>query len=382
MDHKVKNFKYILIAFTFLLAIFGIIMVKEASGIWAEYIYQDKNYFFKRQLIFVSLGVVAFLIGYYISPFFLYKFSNIFLLISILLLGLVLIPGVGIVRIGSRSWFGVGGFGIQPSEIFKISLLIWTAKYFYKNYQKTEKLMTLVLPLIVVGIGFFLIMLEPDFGTALVTLMAFIMMVFITKMKMRYFVIMGSALVFGFSLLILSAPYRFTRIISFLDPFKDPLGSGFQMIQSLYSIGPSGIAGIGFGNSIQKNFYLPEPQTDFIFAIIVEEFGLIGGIIILICYGLLFYYGYKYALSFNTFSCFLKVGLLNVIMMQTLINLCVVVGLLPVTGITLPLISYGGSSLVITLFSLGIIAQKGDYDEIYTISKQHSRTHLSLFRNR
>ena len=213
-------------------------------------------------------------------------------------------------------------------------------------------------------------------------MMAFIMMVFITKMKMRYFVIMGSALVFGFSLLILSAPYRFTRIISFLDPFKDPLGSGFQMIQSLYSIGPSGIAGIGFGNSIQKNFYLPEPQTDFIFAIIVEEFGLIGGIIILICYGLLFYYGYKYALSFNTFSCFLKVGLLNVIMMQTLINLCVVVGLLPVTGITLPLISYGGSSLVITLFSLGIIAQKGDYDEIYTISKQHSRTHLSLFRNR
>ncbi len=164
--------------------------------------------------------------------------------------------------------------------------------------------------------------------------------------------------------LIAVAPYRFNRILSYFDPWQDPLGTGFQIIQSLYAMGPGGLMGQGILHSYQKHFYLPEPQTDFIFAIVVEEFGLIGGLLLLLAFGLLFFFGFKYAMKMkDSFDSFLITGLLGLILIQVIINLGVVVALFPVTGITLPLISYGGSSLSVSLLSLGFICGRRPFKE-------------------
>ena len=178
-------------------------------------------------------------------------------------------------------------------------------------------------------------------------------------------ILLGSVGVGMIVILILIAPYRFQRITSFLDPWSDPLGTGFQIIQSMYAIGPGGLLGVGLFNSYQKHFYLPEPQTDFIFAIIVEELGLIGGIVLLFVFGLLFYFGFKLArLQSDSFESFMIFGLLGIIAIQVIINLGVVTALFPVTGITLPLISYGGTSLSITLFSIGLILGRKSNENI------------------
>lgn len=376
MDHKTRRFSNIIFFLTFLLAVFGLVMVKDASSVWAQYLYGDRLYFFKRQLLFFLLGIAAFFCGYRIKPQLIFKYVDALMIVALVLLGLVLIPGIGQVKNGSRSWFGIGGFGFQPSELFKIVFLIYAAKFLACNYHRTVTLRGILPVILIALLGFVLTMLEPDFGTGLVTLMGLAMLIFLSRLPLRYFVGIGGAAAAGFAVLIIAEPYRFLRITAFLDPYQDPLGAGFQIIQSLYALGPSGISGLGFANSMQKHFYLPEPQTDFIFAIIVEEFGLIGGLLLVAVYGFLFYCCYRYALKMeNMFLCYLKLGLTNVIMMQTLINLCVVVGILPVTGITLPLVSYGGSSMVITLFSFGLICSKGEMNEDYLASRGDRRTH-------
>ena len=199
-------------------------------------------------------------------------------------------------------------------------------------------------------------MLEPDFGTGMVIVCSLIGLIFISGADFSIFIKLGVLGVIGIVILILIAPYRMDRITSFLDPWSDPLGSGFQMIQSLYAIGPGGLLGFGFLGSRQKHFYLPEPQTDFIFSIITEEFGFIGALTIIILFIILFYNIIKKAIDCNDlYGKYLIFGLSFLLMFQTLLNLSVVVGLVPITGVTLPFISYGGSSLVVSMISIGII---------------------------
>lgn len=206
------------------------------------------------------------------------------------------------------------------------------------------------------GLGFLLIMLQPDFGSGFVMCCSILVMIILTPFPFRYVVFLGCAGVIAIVLMILSAPYRLKRILAFLDPFQDPLGSGFQMIQSLYAIGPGGILGVGFDQSIQKHFYLPEPQTDFIFAIYLEEFGFIGGVLFILLYAYLFITCFNFSKECDDlFGSFLIIGITSMIGIQTMINLGVVVGLFPVTGVTLPLMSYGGTSLLVTLIEIGII---------------------------
>jgi len=253
------------------------------------------------------------------------------------LLVLVLIPGIGVVRNGSRSWFGVGGFGIQPSEAAKVGLIIFVSKYLSNNYSLMSNIKKGVLPILtIICIFFILIMLEPDFGTAMVITMALIAMIFVSKVKLSFFIKIGVVGLLGIVSLIIVAPYRMARIISFLNPWSDPLGSGFQIIQSLYAIGPGGLFGSGLGNSIQKHFYLPEPQTDFIFSIISEELGFLGVLIVTCLFIFIFYRCIK--ISLNTkdlFGKYLSFGLSFSIIFQTILNLCVVIGLVPVTGLTI-----------------------------------------------
>ena len=286
-----------------------------------------------------------------------YKHSNKILLISFILLILVLIPGVGTIRNGSRSWFGLGPLGIQPSEAAKISLIIFTSKYLSLNERYIKSFFKGVLPLlIVVSIFFGLIMLQPDLGTGLILFLSIIAILFISGVSMKLFMVGGFLGIIGVIVLIAIAPYRMDRITSFINPWKDPLGTGFQMIQSLYAIGPGGILGLGLGNSIQKHFYLPEPQTDFIFSIISEELGVMGSIIVVSLFLIVLYRSIKISLNTtNLFSKYLSFGIVFQLIFQTIMNLSVVVGLIPVTGVTLPFLSYGGSSLLVSMASIGII---------------------------
>ena len=265
-------------------------------------------------------------------------------------------------RNGSRSWFGIGSFGFQPSELAKLSLIIFTAKYLANNEKEVKKFKSGVVPILIIIFLFFgLIMLEPDFGSAMVMVMTVVTMLFASNIKLSFFGIMGLLGILGIVGLIIIAPYRMARIVSFLNPWVDPLGSGFQIIQSLYAICPSGLFGRGFGNSIQKHFYLPEPQTDFIFAIISEEFGIVGIIIIASLFFIIFYQSIKISLSTNDlFGKYLSFGLIMGIIIQMILNICVVIGIVPVTGVTLPFISYGGSSLLVSMASIGIILNISD----------------------
>ncbi len=332
-------------------------MIYSSSHIWALYKFNDAYKYLKNQLVFFIIGVFIMIFLSKIDYHFYKKKSNLIIFICFLLLVLVLIPGIGVIRNGSRSWFGIGGFGIQPSEAAKIGLIIFVSKYLSNNYDIMSNIKKGVFPILSIVLLFFvLIMLEPDFGTAMVITISLIAMIFISKVKVSFFLKIGLTGLIGIVLLIIIAPYRMARIVSFLNPWSDPLGSGFQIIQSLYAIGPGGLFGLGFGNSIQKHFYLPEPQTDFIFSIISEELGFIGVLIVTSLFFFIFLLCIKVSLNTkDLFGKYLSFGLSFIIIFQTILNLSVVVGLIPVTGVTLPFISYGGSSLLVSMASIGII---------------------------
>lgn len=346
------------------LVIFGLFMVYSASNVVALYRYNDRVYFLKRQLIFAFIGISIMIMFIHIDIFKIYKITTIIYIIALILLIIVLIPGIGKVRGGARSWIGIGAFSLQPSEFMKLAIILLISKYLNNNYHDLKKPFEFIKMLVLIIFNFGLIMLQPDFGTGLVLVVSCILLLFNAGAKMKYFIILGIIGIAGIVFLIASAPYRMERIFAYLDPWSDPLGSGFQGIQSMFSIAPSGLFGLGYNNSMQKHFFLPEPQNDFIFAIICEELGLIGGVILL---GLFLYIFIKIikisVLVDNKYLKFLSLGIGLSLFTQVFINIGVVIGLLPVTGITLPIISYGGSSLVLTLMFLGLVLNISRYTE-------------------
>lgn len=352
-----KHFDYALFISVLLISTFGIIMIYSASYVWAEYKFQDPFKFVKNQGIFFLLGIFFMIMISKIPFSFFKKHCKKFFLFCIVLLIAVLIPGIGTVRNGSRSWFGIGSFGIQPSEFTKLAMILFAANYLTKHEKEMKKFKKGILPILGLTLFiFFLIMLQPDFGTGVILVMAIMGMLFVGGVPISFFLKLGAIGVIAIVGLILAAPYRLTRILSFLNPWKDPLGSGFQIIQSLYAIGPGGLFGYGFLNSRQKHFYLPEPQTDFIFSIISEEFGFMGILIVASLFLLIIYRGFTIARnSSELFPKYVAFGITFQIAFQAILNLMVVVGLIPVTGVTLPFLSYGGSSLLITLCGIGIL---------------------------
>ncbi len=339
-------------------------MVYSASSVVASYKYNDAFYFFKRQLIFSIVGIILMFVVSKININKIFKRVTIIFIISICLLLLVLIPGIGVVRGGARSWIGFGSFSIQPAEIVKVTIILFLATILNKIDIRLNKIRYTCLTLGIIVGTFLLIMLQPDFGTGLVITLSSLMILFCAGLSFKYFIIIGLGGVLGIIFLIASAPYRLERIFAFLDPWKDPLGSGFQAIQSLFSIAPSGIFGLGYNQSMQKHFFLPEPQNDFIFAIICEELGLIGGVILIVSFAFLIIKlcVLSTKIEDNKYKLTL-VGIASSLFVQVFINLGVVIGILPVTGITLPIISYGGSSLVFTLIMIGIALNISRYRE-------------------
>ena len=362
---KNKNIDLILLISVIAISIFGIIMIYSSSNIWAEYKFNDAFKYLKMQGLFLIVGIVLMIIISKIPYKYYLDKANIILVICFVLLILVLIPGIGKIRNGSRSWFGVGGLGIQPSEFMKLALIIFISKYLHKNERNNISIKKDILPILFITLlTFGLIMLQPDFGTGVIIVMSVIGILFISGLKMRFFIIAGLFGAVGAVVLILIAPYRFERILSFINPWVDPLGTGFQAIQSLFAIGPGGLLGLGLGNSIQKHFYLPEPQTDFIFAIISEELGFLGVLIVSALFLTIIYRGMKISLNAkDLFSKYLSFGITFSLAFQALLNLMVVVSLIPITGVTLPFLSYGGSSLLITLCSMGILLNISRYQK-------------------
>lgn len=348
---------FILLLVTFTLLAIGLIMVYSASAVWADYKFDDSFFFAKRQMLFAGVGIVAMFFIMNVDYWTWRKYSKVIIIICFVLLVLVLIPGIGNVRNGSRSWIGVGAFSIQPSEFMKLAMIAFLAKFLSENQKNITTIKKGLFPSLgLVFLAFGMIMLQPDLGTGTVMVGTCVVMIFIAGARISHFVGLGVLGLVGFIALIASAPYRIKRITSFLDPWSDAQNSGFQIIQSLYAIGPGGLFGLGLGQSRQKFFYLPEPQTDFIFAILAEELGFIGGSFILLLFALLLWRGIRIALGApDLFGSFLAVGIIAMIAIQVMINIGVVTGLMPVTGITLPFLSYGGSSLTLMLLAIGVL---------------------------
>lgn len=357
MYQKQPPIDFLILLLTTALTIIGLIFVLSSSFIWANHRFSDPFYFFKRQLLFANIGFIGMIAVSKINYKFYKKYATLFLIASFILLTLVLIPGVGMVRGGARSWIGIGAFSLQPSEFMKLSLIIFLAKFISDNPEDSKTFKYGVLPLMgVILVVFATIMLQPDFGSGMVITATGILMLFLCGVPFKYFLYFFAAGILGIAALVASAPYRLARITSYLDPLADPQGTGFQILQSLYAITPGGLLGHGIGNSIQKHFYLPEPQTDFIFAIIAEEIGFIGAGFVLFLFICFFLRLGHIALKTNDlFAKYVVLGIMAVLCVQVMINVGVVIGLLPVTGITLPFMSYGGSSLTITLLSIGVV---------------------------
>ncbi|MDU4935308.1 MAG: stage V sporulation protein E [Peptostreptococcaceae bacterium] len=341
---------------TMTLVFIGIIMVFSASYIQAAFKHHDAFYFLKRNVVYAVLGFIGMMIMSRVEYTFWKKNATKIGIIAVVLLVLVLTP-LGIEANGAKRWLGVGGATIQPAEIAKFACILITAKLIEKRYDNIKSLTKGVLPLLIVpGTFFILIMGQPNMSTAGTIILVTFVMLFVAGMNMKFVYTMIALGIAAFAGLVISAPYRLDRVTSFLDPFKDPLGSGYQVIQSLYAIGSGGLFGLGLGKSKQKYFYIPEPQNDFIFAIIGEELGLIGCIVVMMLFLILVYRCIRIALKCSDiFSCMVVIGIGAQIGIQAALNIAVATSSMPATGVALPFISMGGTSLTILMGAVGIV---------------------------
>lgn len=341
---------------TMTLVFIGIIMVFSASYIQAAFKHHDAFYFLKRNVVYAVLGFIGMMIMSRVEYTFWKKNATKIGIIAVVLLVLVLTP-LGKEANGAKRWLGVGGATIQPAEIAKFACILITAKLIEKRYDNIKSLTKGVLPLLIVpGTFFILIMGQPNMSTAGTIILVTFVMLFVAGMNMKFVYTMIALGIAAFAGLVISAPYRLDRVTSFLDPFKDPLGSGYQVIQSLYAIGSGGLFGLGLGKSKQKYFYIPEPQNDFIFAIIGEELGLIGCIVVMMLFLILVYRCIRIALKCSDiFSCMVVIGIGAQIGIQAALNIAVATSSMPATGVALPFISMGGTSLTILMGAVGIV---------------------------
>jgi cell division protein FtsW len=355
MARKLKSDAVLFLA-TILLVCLSIVMVYSASAVVALERYQQPYLFLTKQLMWASLGVaflaVVMRVDYriYRQPMFLWSCLG---LVTLCLIGVLFSPPVN----NARRWFSVGGLGIQPSELAKLAAIFFIAALLERRMHRVNELGYAILPIgIVVTMLVGLILLEPDFGTSMSLALIAAVMVFAAGLNYTY---IAGALLATLPLvayIAMGAAYRRRRLLTFLNPWDDPLGDGFQIIQSLIAVGTGGISGRGLMNGVQKLFYLPEPHTDFIYAVISEELGLIGATLVLLCFCVITWRGLRVSLRApDIFGSFLALGLTTMVAVQAFVNISVVLGLMPTKGIPLPFVSSGGSSLLINLLGMGVL---------------------------
>lgn len=343
-----------------LLACIGLIMVTSASVGIADQQMDDPFYFGKRQFLRLVLGAILLWFAYRIPTSFWKRNGMMLMLGSIFLLALVLVPGVGHTVNGSTRWLDLVFFTVQVSEIAKLFLVVYLSGYLIRRSDEIKTgSMGFIKPMIILAVASGLLLLEPDFGAAAVLLMTGLGMMFLGGVRFGHFILFVSGTLSIMALLALASPYRVARITSFLDPWADPFNSGFQLTQSLIAIGSGGVFGSGLGGSIQKLFYLPEAHTDFLFAVYAEEFGFIGAILLISIYIWFlfrsFSIGKKSMLAGRPFGAYLAYGVGLLVSLQAIINIGVNMGALPTKGLTLPFISYGGNSILIMSFAIGLV---------------------------
>ena len=334
---------------------YGLVMVFSSSVILANEKYQEPFFFFISQLIGVMLGIVlAFLILTVKFPFYQNKYFIIGLLIlSISLLTLcLLLPSLG----STKRWLYLFGFRFQPSELAKLSLILFFAYYLDRKQNNLKEIKTLLVQLGILFLFIFLISEDPDHSTGLIICIISIVLLFIGGVKCNFFLLTGVASLTFIAFSLIKSTYALTRIFTFISPERDPLGSGFQALQSKLAVGSGGIFGVSLGESTQKLFFLPCAHTDYIYAIIGEELGILGTISVLLLFGLFFWRGLLVSWKApNTFSRLAAAGITFSIFFQAMLNISIVLGLGPPTGLPLPLFSYGRSSLTMTIFSIAIL---------------------------
>ncbi len=345
-----------------LLVVAGLIVLFSASYASAYYNYGDSYYFIKNQAVFALMGLAVMTLIILFATRKIYIFATLPIAgISIILLALV--PFIGTTVNGAKRWIRIAGISIQPSEIAKIAIVFVFALMIAIFKEKMEKPKYGILPFAVVLLVFAgLVIIEKHVSATVIICGIAAIMLFVGGVKLVYFIAIGAIGVAGIGGLILVSDHALARVKVWLDPWVDPLGKGFQSIQSLYAIGSGGIFGLGLGQSRQKYLYIPEPQNDFIFSIATEELGFFGAIIIIALFALLIWRGYIIALRTNDrFMSMLVVGLISKFALQVLFNIAVVTGTIPNTGISLPFFSYGGTALVLQLAEMGVILSVSKY---------------------
>ena len=355
MARKLQSDKWLFLA-SLALVCTSVVMVYSASAVLALDRYEQSYTFVTKQLMWALLGVAVMSIVMRID-YRSYRNDRVVWallgIVTVLLIAVLFSRPVN----GTRRWFGIGGLGIQPSELAKLAAVLFTAMLLDRRMHRVNEIGYSLLPIgIVTGVLGGLILLEPDFGTAVSLLAVTGLMIFAAGLSYRY--LAGAVLLSlpALYVILMSADYRRRRIFAFLDPWSDPLGDGFQIIQSLIAVGTGGVTGRGLMGGVQKLFYLPEPHTDFIYAVIGEELGLLGTTVVLMCFCVITWRGFRASmLAPDGFGSLLALGLTLMIVLQAFVNISVVLGLMPTKGITLPLVSHGGSSLLINLLALGVL---------------------------
>ncbi len=346
----------IFIIISVLIAI-GVVMIYSASAIYGYEKMGDSLYFIKRHVIYVSIGYAVMFGLMLMDTNLLRRYSKHIVIFSAALLALVLVPGLGKSISGARRWFSLGPVTFQPSELAKIALIIYIADLAARKADNIRSFMHSYLPaLVVMGGCVGLVLMEPDLGTAIDMAAIVLLMLFVSGVRVSYIALTFLASLPVLYMLLFSVSYRRKRLMIFLNPWEDRRGAGFQIIQSLIALGSGGIFGVGLGQSRQKLFYLPEAYTDFIFSIIGEELGLIGTLAIVLLFGLFVWQGMRVSLSAqDTFGRVLSFGVVSMIALEAIINIGVTSGVFPTKGLPLPLVSYGGTSLVFHMMAIGLV---------------------------
>ncbi|MCY1043446.1 putative lipid II flippase FtsW [Corallococcus sp. bb12-1] len=351
------RFDPILLCAVLALVSLGLVMTYSASAVLAQDKLGDSLYFLKRQLVAAGLGVVGMAVMMKLGWRRLARLAYPLLLVAIVLMVLVAIPGIGTTAGGARRWIRLPGFSLQPAEVAKFAWLVYLSYSLAKKREKVATFSIGFLPhLALCGILVFLCMLQPDFGSSVLLVFMLFVLLFAAGTKLSYLV--GSvllALPLAF-VAIATSPYRMKRILAFMDPWAHRHDVGYQVAESLMSIGSGGITGLGLGDGRQKLFFLPEAHTDFIFSILGEELGLIGVGLLVSLYAIVLWRGIRASLAAGeTFGTYLGLGISSIIAFQATVNMCVAMGLLPTKGLTLPFVSYGGTSLVVLMGSAGVL---------------------------
>ena len=359
-DFDFSKLDFVLVTLFLVLGLFGLLILSSSSAHFSDSIYGNPSAIFNRQFLYFILGIIGLFACFFVPLNFWSSYDRLFITFGILLLFLVFIPGIGIEVNGANRWIRIAGFGLQPSEIMKFLSILYISCYSVRRIKEIQThWLGFFRPALIIVSIISIILIQPDLGSSAVIFISVLGVLFVAGVKIQQFLVVALLGVIAITMMIIFVPWRWERIISFIDPWSDPWGSGYQLTLSLMSIGRGDWFGVGLGQGLMKMGYLPDAHTDFIFSVIVEEMGILGGFaIILLLFGLsfrIFFIGRESLLRKNFFGFYFSFGVGLLLGLHTFINVGVSSGLLPTKGLTLPLISGGGTNLIIVCLMIGLI---------------------------